>query len=172
MGAGRGHSRGSARKKPAEESPQPVRRGKPWRQSFGDTRLLSIRASSPPNLTPRGEAPGAPVRERSMIPKLNEVGKASTEKPVPNGKSALRKTCPALRHTLQTTCIYIPGPQSYAEAKAGTTPSGGRRYLVKILLVLREEAHRAKHARGSLRVPATPTLREPRTTSGRVSVKR
>lgn len=71
VGAGRGHSRGSARKRPAEESPQPVRRGKPWRQSFGATRLLSIRASSPPNLTLKGQTPEAPVRERSTVPKLN-----------------------------------------------------------------------------------------------------
>lgn len=27
---------------------------------------------------------------------------------------------------LQTTCIYIPGPQSYAGAKAGTTPRSGK----------------------------------------------
>lgn len=46
-GRDRGHSGGSAQKMKTEESPQPVRRGKPWHQSFRDTSLLNIQTSSP-----------------------------------------------------------------------------------------------------------------------------
>lgn len=103
------------------------------------------------------------MRERSMIPKLNEVGKASTEKPVPNGKSALRKPAQHLDTHPDNMHLYPPDPKVMRRQRQAPLP------VVETLLG--EDPTRAQRGStpgqtctGSLHVPATPTLREPRTT--------